>query len=143
MKKKFGLIVLSLLIVVLFLSACTGSRSLDGTSWQLDEYRDASGSLVPIAPDTVVTARFQATEISGTAGCNNYSGSFQVDGNQLAFSPLATTRKVCSDPSEIMDQENAYLSALGEVQEFRHRGDTLEMSDSNGNTLLVFSLAGQ
>jgi len=42
-----------------------------------------------------------------------------------------------------MKQENAYLSALEQVQTFRQRGNSLEMQGSDEKTLLEFSTAGQ
>jgi len=49
MKKQHGLILLSLFLGSLLLIACGGSdNSLDGTNWQLDQYRDESGNLVSV-----------------------------------------------------------------------------------------------
>lgn len=142
MKNRLSLF--NLFLGSLILVACTGvGNSLDGTSWQVDRYRDESGDLVSVAPDTVVTALFQADDVSGIAGCNNYSSSYQVDGSQLTFSPATTTRKLCTSPIGIMKQEGTYLAALAQVQTFKHNGDTLEMMDSDGETLLEFSPAGQ
>jgi heat shock protein HslJ len=50
---------------------------------------------------------------------------------------------MCADPLGIMKQEAAYLAALEQVQTFRLRGNTLEMRDSDGETLLIFTPAGQ
>lgn len=144
MKKRDRLILFSLLLVSLLLSACAGvGNSLDGTSWNLNKYRDEDGKLVSIKTNTVVTALFQANKVTGIAGCNNYNSSYEATGNRLTFSPPATTRKLCVDPLGIMKQENAYLAALDEVQTFRQRGNSLEMRDSDGETLLEFSPAGQ
>jgi len=145
MRKQYGLALFSFLLSSsLLLAACAGSdNSLDGTNWQLDQYQDESGDLMSVIPDTVVTAQFQATNVSGIAGCNNYNSSYQVDGNQLTFSPAAATRKLCADPPGIMEQEAAYLAALVQVHTFRQRSDTLEMRSSDGETLLVFTPAGQ
>jgi heat shock protein HslJ len=144
MKKRDRLILFNLLLGSLLLVACVGlGNPLDGTNWQLDKYRDESGNLVSVKTDTVVTAQFQATKVSGIAGCNNYNSSYQVNGNQLTFSPAATTRKLCIDPLGIMKQEGAILAALSEVQTFRQRGNTLEMQGLDGETLLEYSPLGQ
>ena len=144
MKKQYGLILISLLLGSLLLSACAGiGDSLDGTSWQLEQYRNEDGDLVSLKTDTVVSALFQADKVSGIAGCNNYSSSYQVDGDRLTFSPAATTRKLCVDPLGIMKQESAYLVALEQVQTFQLRNNKLEMQDSNGKTILEFSSIGQ
>jgi heat shock protein HslJ len=134
---------LILLVVVLFGACSPRSESLDATSWSLDTYRDEQGELVDVLPGSVVTINFQADTVSGQAGCNNYNGSYEVDGDNLTFSPLATTRKMCADPPGVMEQENAYLRALEAVASYSMGGSSLEMTDSRRDTLLTFTQAGQ
>lgn len=137
-------VIVNMLVAILLLSACaSGGNSLDGTNWQLTSYQDANGEMATKKPGTVVTAQFQAEQVSGIAGCNNYSASYQVDGKRLTFGPAAATRKMCAEPAGIMDQENAYLAALNQVQTFKLSGKTLEMQAAGGETILVFTLAGQ
>lgn len=144
MRKQSGLIFLNIFLGGLLLAACAGiGNSLDGTSWQLNKYRNEDGKLVSVKTNTVVTALFQANKVAGIAGCNNYNSSYEASGNQLTFSPPATTRKLCVNPLGIMKQENAYLAALEQVQTFRQRDNSLEMRDSDGETLLEFSTTGQ
>ncbi len=143
-KMKLGLVLINLLLGSLLLSACAaGGNPLDSTNWQLTTYRDGNGELVRVKADAVVTAQFQAGQVSGIAGCNNYSGSYQVDGKQLTFGPQATTRKMCAEPAGVMDQEDAYLAALSQVKTFKLSGNTLEMSADNGETILIFTSMNQ
>ena len=44
---------------------------------------------------------------------------------------------------EIMDQESAYLKALGEVETFKVTGDTLTLSDANKKAILVYKAQSQ
>lgn len=145
MKKNITMILfISLLSGSFLLAACTsGGNTLDGTNWNLESYLDAKGEMINRLTDAVVTAQFQADKVSGIAGCNNYNSSYQVDGKSLTFSPAATTRKICSEPAGIMEQEDAYLSALSLVQTYKHSDDKLEMQDAGGETILVFTPAGQ
>lgn len=145
MRKKFRLILAIFLLLGTFpLSACTaGGNPVDGTNWELESYLDTNGEMAAKITDTVVTAQFQADKVSGIAGCNNYNSSYQVDGDKLTFGPAASTRKVCAEPAGIMAQEDAYLSALAKVQTYKHRSDKLEMQDAGGETILVFTPAGQ
>jgi heat shock protein HslJ len=133
-----------ILLGTALLSACSPrSQSLDATNWSLDTLRDEQGEMVDVLPGTVVTIDFQADTVSGQAGCNNYNGSYQVDGDNLTFSPLATTRMMCAEPLGVMQQENAYLQALEVVASYDISGSTLEMTDNRGDTLLTFIRAGQ
>lgn len=82
---------------------------LAGTNWVLEELDGVS--LV----DTVPTIAFGGDgTVSGSAGCNTFSGTFQVEGANLAFTPLATTKMACADPT--MFVESAYISALDGVK---------------------------
>ena len=50
----------------------------------------------------------------GFAGCNQWFGSYQLKGNRLSISNVASTRKACA-PS-LMEQESRYLQALPQVE---------------------------
>jgi len=131
------------------MSACSSkTQSLEGTQWRLDAYRNAQGELVEALPDPAATAEFQAAaeqqadKVSGLAGCNQFTASYHADGNKLTIDPPASTRKFCSEPAGVMEQENGYLQALGKAASFRISGTTLELFDSGGDTLLTFTQAG-
>ena len=55
----------------------------------------------------------QDQSVSGSTGCNSLNGAFTLDGAQLTFGPLATTRKMC--PGPLMEQERFVLDTLGQV----------------------------
>jgi len=78
--------------------------SLEGPTWVLD------GTM----PGTEITAQFKDGKTSGSAGCNNYSGSYlstpAADGNRISITDLVPTMMTCED--EILDQETRYLSSL-------------------------------
>lgn len=132
-------VVILLSISLLIIGACAGAgNSLDATSWTLESYRDSSGIMVDILPRSTTTALFQSEQVSGSAGCNNYSAYYEVDGSKISFDPPATTKKVCPTPPGIMGQENDFLDALSLVERYDISGDTLEMDDDGGDTLLVF-----
>jgi len=131
-------------VAALILSACTAADvSLDGSSWALRSYRDAAGETIDVLPRSTTTALFQADQVTGIAGCNNYNASYQATRNKLSFGPVATTRKACSTPLGIMQQENAFLAALDSTDSYKLNRNSLEMLDSRGNTLLIFRTANE
>jgi len=99
--------------------------------------------MASVLPGSTSTALFQANHVTGIAGCNNYSADYQVDGNELSFGPVATTRKACPDPPGLMQQENAFLTALSLVTSYELDGDSLEMFNSQGDILLTFTRASE
>jgi len=131
-------------IAALILSACSGTDiSLDGSSWTLSSYQDSTGEIINVLPRSTTTALFQANQVTGIAGCNNYSASYQATRNKLSFGPVATTRKVCSTPLGIMRQENAFLAAMDSTASYKLNRNSLELLDGRGNTLLTFRRANE
>jgi heat shock protein HslJ len=139
--KKNVFLVLCVALLGMLLAACSTAESLDATSWGMTSYRDAQGNLVDILPDTIVTADFQADQVSGNVTCNNYSGAYQTNGNKITIGPLATTLRECLGPEGIMEQEAAFLSAMEAAAQYEIKGDTLEMMDEQGATILTFKKA--
>jgi heat shock protein HslJ len=138
MKKILYSIVGLTVLMAILLTACSPAGGLDATSWKLESFVDNAGDMVDALPESVVTLDFQASQVSGSAGCNNYSGPYQTTGSKIEFGPLATTRKMCNEPRGIMEQEAAYLAALETAAEYDLSGNRLEIKDDRGDVSLVF-----
>ena len=67
----------------------------------------------------------------------------QLDGNKLTFDPVTNTRHMFGEPPGVMEQENAHLAALSQVKLFKKSDHTLKMQAADGETILVFTPAGQ
>jgi len=114
----------------------TTESALEGTLWVLRSYIDANGDTADVLPDTNITAEFQDGKLAGNAGCNQYFGAYQLDGNALTVAVGGTTMMACPEP--VMAQEQAYLAALGSSAAFEISGDQLQIADSEGNTILTY-----
>lgn len=68
------------------------------------------------------TIAFADGRISGSTGCNRFSGSYTVAGDRLVIAPPATTRMACPPP--LMARETALLAALTGSLEVRAGGGT-------------------
>ena len=87
------------------------AAGLEGTTWSL---ADAAALGAQPAADAIPTIVFGADgTVSGTAGCNTFSGTYTADGATLTFGPLASTKMACPEPA--MTVEGAYLGALAGV----------------------------
>jgi putative lipoprotein len=74
-------------------------------------------------------------KVSGSTGCNRFTGNATVVGSSLAFSPLATTRMAC-EPG-LMAQESGILTAFQSVKSFAFvEGGKLNLLDAGGQPLL-------
>ncbi len=112
---------------------------LEGTEWVLATYADADGALVGTTPGAEPTAVFANGSLVGNAGCNDFTTSYELDGDTLTISSeAAMTQKFCEQPEGVMDQEAAVMSNYDAVSLYRIRQRTLELLDADGNVLLVY-----
>ena len=100
--------------------AASNGDPLEDTNWELFAYRKSK----PIA-GSVITASFEEGRISGSAGCNTYFGSYEIDGNNIKISELAMTEMACLEPEGIMDQELTYLQYLADAKSYQIEDDKL------------------
>ncbi len=111
-------------------------------AWEANGYLNAAKSafVSPIV-DTSLTALFGPDgSVSGSSGCNTFTGSYTVDGDKLTIGPLASTRKFCS-PDEVMTQEADYLAALGSSVSFQNDGVNLTLLNADGQRSVAYNPA--
>ena len=79
-----------------------------------------AGAEQPVIAGTEITAVFDQDQgmVSGSAGCNSYSGPMNTAGGAFALGPFASTMRACIEPG-IMEQEAAYLAALSGANGFQ------------------------
>lgn len=119
-------------------AASAGGSDLIGTQWILTTLNGA-----PLVAGTTVTAQFDDQgRISGTGGCNSYSGSYTVDGSALTIGPNLISTMMACVAEGVMEQEAAYLAALPTVASYAVDGDTLTLSGADGSAVLVFQAQG-
>jgi heat shock protein HslJ len=116
-------------------TAETAADPLAGTAWQLASMANSS-----LVPDSTITAEFADGTMSGSAGCNNYFTSYTVDGSNITLGPAGSTMMFC-EPQALMDQEAAYLAALGSVRQFQMANGQLVLLDEGGNAVLTYNAA--
>ena len=130
MNRTLALLALSL---ALALSACTSSpgasgtapsssATLAGTTWTVTS---VGGSFVDATNPPTMDFGADGT-LSGTTGCNQYNGSYTVDGNNLTVGTLSMTMMLCEGP--IGDGEALFSPAI--------QGATSWAIDASGNLLL-------
>lgn len=118
---------------VVLASLAPQGQGVAGTSWGVTGYNNGKQAVVSALVGTTLSMAFSDDgRVSGSAGCNNYSGTYQSDGSSLRFGPMATTRKMCAEPQRIMEQEQQFLKALETVATVRREGDGLELRTAEG-----------
>jgi heat shock protein HslJ len=115
------------------------SQDLAGTSWEAVNFYNGNQAIVGVITDTTLTAEFGMDgTLSGSSGCNNFSGSYTVDGQKIKIGPLASTMMACEDPEGVMEQEAQYLAALQMAETYQVEGQVLELRRSDGTLLVLF-----
>jgi heat shock protein HslJ len=124
MKKRHAL--LAFLVVSLFAvnTAEASMINLAGTEWGFSE-------------ETGRTARFiqfgSEGRVSGSTGCNRFSGAYSQDGDALTIGTLATTRRACLP--EVMQREQQFLALLGKVRHVEGTHLRLTLKSFDGDVL--------
>jgi heat shock protein HslJ len=106
-------------------ASITVNLQLEGVVWVLDD----------TLPDTSITAEFGNGGISGSAGCNTYTGNVSTTraagpSNAMSIDGLITTQMACEEP--VMTQEQTYLTALSSAQSYTIASSTLTIAFTGG-----------
>lgn len=117
-------------------------KRLPGTLWNVIMYNNGQEAVVSVIIGTEITAFFSEDgQISGSAGCNNYSATYEIDGEKITFGPAIATRMACSKPEGIMEQETVYLAALGMATSYRFENDRLILLDDESRRIVDYQSA--
>lgn len=110
------------------------SQELAGTAWQATSVEGQS-----LVSGSSITVSFgNDGKISGTAGCNRYSGSYaaSVSGETVSISALSATRMLCHEPEGIMVQEQRFLAALQSAASYSVNPGTLTLRAADGSAVV-------
>jgi heat shock protein HslJ len=93
--------------------------NLAGTEWGFSEV-GRTALFIQFGPDG---------RVSGSTGCNRFTGTFGQDRSALTIGPLATTRRACVP--EAMKREQRFLAVLGKVRKVEGTLLQLTLMDDN------------
>ncbi|MBL4808463.1 MAG: META domain-containing protein [Phycisphaerales bacterium] len=110
---------------------------ISGTNWIVTTIEGQA----PL-PNTSLWIRFQDhTWLSGSAGCNHLSASYNRQGiDGLKITQTATTKMHCAQPQGTMQQESRFLHLLANIDAYHAEPNTLTLS-TNAITMLTFTRA--
>ena len=132
MKKLFFLA-----IIMVSIAACSAKLSADrgwaNQRWVLVEMKGVPVQQSGGRNDAFI--RFEPLDktFNGNAGCNQMSGKYILDGKELEFRDVITTKMACTD----IDFETTFLSVLGSIEKYEMNGTDIRLK-RNRETLLVF-----
>ncbi|MBI9110698.1 META domain-containing protein [Maridesulfovibrio ferrireducens] len=120
--------------LTLFLANCAGSKTTQSpelplqTKWVLEDL-DGKG-VIDFAQSWLMFS--EDGKISGSGGCNRFSGSYTFNDQKVETGPLASTRMACGEALD--HQEFKFFEALGQPLSIKTENGLLFM-EGNGRTL--------
>lgn len=115
---------------------------LAGSSWIAVSFNNGREAVVSVIEGSELTADFGADGVlSGTGGCNRFSGGYEASEATITVGALAATQMACLEPEGVTEQEQAYLAALQSAATFQRTNDRLELRTSDGALAATFTIA--
>jgi heat shock protein HslJ len=112
-------------------AATNGSTMLENTTWRLTEL---PGQALPSDQGAnAVTVNFNAGQVHGFSGCNQFTGSYNLEGDRLVLGPLGATMMACAEPA--MSVETAFLKSFAGALQDALTGDDLTLTPEGGGAL--------
>lgn len=102
-------------------------------TWVLSSGSGPDGEIV-VSPDAVPTLNVRGLTVTGSDGCNGFSGSVDLDTSDVSFSDMVSTAMACGDDG-VMSQAATFMDALVETVSWEIDGDALHLS-SPGSELV-------
>jgi heat shock protein HslJ len=106
--------------------------------WEATAFLQSDAVASPIV-GTEITASFSADgTLAGSAGCNPYTTTFTSERGAIEIVAPASGRKACAEPAGVMEQEQAYLSALPLAAAYRVEGEMLSLLAADGTIVATY-----
>jgi heat shock protein HslJ len=120
----------ALLLLMVGPAKANPDAALVGTYWRAVEI---DGN--PVTPQSEkreahLVLMSEGKRVSGSTGCNRFTGTFEQTADGYRFSKMAVTKMACPPPLDAL--ERAFLQALGVTASVRISENTLEMIDASG-----------
>ena len=113
--------------------------SLTSTNWLLTSYNNGKGGMQSLVIGSEISANFDEDgRMSGSAGCNTYSASYEATEGTINIGVVASTEMACMDPEGIMEQESTIMSMLSKTVSYSIEGGKLYLQVEGGE-MLVFT----
>ena len=123
--------------VLVLVSRVAGSqpptgRSITGTRWVFEKLRGEDAGVGAGGKAPFIVLQGAEPRISGFAGCNQFTGAYELKERELSFSKMAMTLRACLEGMEL---EREVAKVLAETRSYEVSGDVLRLHDESGAVL--------
>ncbi|WP_028866193.1 META domain-containing protein [Psychromonas aquimarina] len=112
--------------------------NFENTYWKLIELNGTPVVTKENAREINMTFNSEEQTAHGFSGCNGFSGGYQLNGNQITFSPFMSTMMACPDMDET---EIPFLKTLAGTELYQINGETLSLVDAQSRVIMRFKAA--
>ena len=133
-----------LIICILLFTACAPAKgpavvatekSISGINWYLKKIYMSEATLDIANQNAYIKLDAAKNSAGGKGGCNSYGSSYTVNGQQISFKNIFSTKMFCE---KFQAEEDAYFRQLEKVNRYDVKDDKLLLFAGN-ELLLEFS----
>ena len=111
-------------------------------TWEVTAFLQGDG-VSSLVEGSRITATFaEGGKLSGSAGCNDYSGTFTLGSRTLTIDDVSATELACEIPAGVMEQEQAFLAALPRTARYTLEGRSLTLLTEEGTIVATLDASG-
>jgi len=117
---------------------CGARRSvseLENIYWKLTRLGDKPAPAFEGRREPHLVFHSDNKRATGTGGCNQFSGSYDIEGPSIRFGMMATTRMACLESKDV---DEALLASLETATSFRKMAHHLEFFNAEGSVVARF-----
>jgi heat shock protein HslJ len=113
------------------------AATLQDSTWRLTQL---PGRTLPAVHErNAVTVSFKGGRVHGFSGCNQFMGSYTLEGERLVLGRLGGTMMACPEPA--MSLESHFLKSFSGALSVAVAGNTMTLKPASGGDALQFELA--
>jgi copper homeostasis protein (lipoprotein) len=112
------------------------TATLVNTYWRLGKVGERVVTTPQGAQDIYFVMQSDNQRVAGFSGCNRMMGAYVLNGSQIKFDQMASTRMACLGDG--MKIEEQFLAIFPLVSRWEISGQTLRLLDADGKALATF-----
>lgn len=150
MKKLTEYLITVLCVIALVLAGCAkedddGDKGKETNTaleqnWMLQEMVEDGEKISVIAGGPNITIQIKDNKVSGSGGCNSYSGTYVAEGEKsFSTTGIVSTEMACAN-SDYMNLEAMFFRILNKISSFDVSENSLELFTLDNQSILKFVL---
>lgn len=112
---------------------------LESTLWNLVSFGPA-GAETPLIEGSTISLILAGGEGGGFGGCNTYGVAYQIEGQNISFESITSTKVACTKDG-VTEQEQQYFQALESAGTYELQGNQLRITYDDGAGVLIYETA--